>query len=432
MKFPSSVLLQAPAMNDMPLEDTAPILESWTSNEIVEWLLLEGWNLPDFTTLVAQLGRRLVQAGVAVDRIRVTMRTLHPTVVGFGVSWEAEGDKVDSNGVPHELLETPLYLESPYRVLFEQNAAAVRRRLDIPAPLLDFPILQDLIDDGYTDYVALPIHFSGGRKKNAITLASKRPGGLTGSDLKLVYDALPALARILETFQLRLMSRELLTTYIGKWAGDRVFEGRTRRGDVDTIDAVIWFCDLRASTRLAESMPPEAFLNLLNRYFDCMAGAVMDHGGEVLRFIGDAMLAIFPIQNSQVDCGTSLSPQCRASFRSALDAARDAAQRLETYNDERRESGEEALEIGIALHVGRVLYGNVGTASRLEFTVTGAAANYAARVEGLCKVLHETILVSQRFAEIYPGDYRPLGSHVFKGYEEPQPVFGLDPKPRND
>jgi adenylate cyclase len=403
-----------------------PEQEPWVANDLVEWLLLEGWTLPDTKTLVAELGRRMRRGGIPIDRIRVNIRTLHPAVFGFGTGWNADSDEITEVSVPHGIRETEMYRRSPYWPLFEEGAAAIRRRLDIAQPLLDFPILADLRDDGYTDYVALPIEFSGGRR-NALALASRKAGGFSSHHLKLIYDTLPALARVLETFHLRLTASTLMDTYIGKLAGARVLDGQIQRGAVESVDAVIWYCDLRGSSKLAESMPPTAFLALLNDYFDAMAGAVLDNGGEVLRFIGDAMLAIFPLKPAAVEVSTELDllagGVCGSSFNSGLCAAHDAHERMDKLNATRVAAGLEPLGFGIALHAGNVLYGNVGTDTRLEFTVTGAAANYAARVEGYCKILGESLLVSTEFARLFPFNYVSLGLHHFKGYDTPQELL---------
>lgn len=409
--------------------------EPWVANDLVEWLLLEGWNLPDTSTLVAELGRRMRRGGIPMDRIQLNIRTLHPTVLGFGTRWNSIDDTVSEYAAPHGIQETEMYRRSPYWPLFEEGAAAIRRRLDIAQPLLDFPILVDLKEAGYTDYVALPIEFSGNRR-NAISLASLRPGGFSSHHLKQIYDTLPALARVLEAFHLQRTAKTLMETYIGKMAGERVLNGQIQRGAVDSVDAVIWFCDLRDSTKLAESMSPRDFLALLNQYFDAMAGAVLDSGGEVLRFIGDAMLAIFPLRPAPVEFAAEQDllsgGACHSSFNAGLCAAHIAHHRMDALNAERKAQGLAPLGFGIALHVGNVLYGNVGTDSRLEFTVTGAAANYAARVESFCKTLGESLLVSADFAKMFPAPYISLGLQSFKGYEGPQEVFTVDcPEPKN-
>ena len=201
-------------------------------------------------------------------------------------------------------------------------------------------------------------------------------------------EVLPLFSRLVEVFLQREKSVTLLETYLGRQTGRRVLEGKVRRGDGEDIHAVIWFTDLRQSSTLAATMSRAAFLERLNCFFDCMAGAVLDNEGEVLRFIGDAALGIFPIERS-----------------------------VEAFNVAAREAGEPLMDYGIGLHIGDVTYGNIGTASRLEFTVIGAAANEAARIESLSKTLGRAVLLSEDFVAHCPGRFRSLGTHHLRGTE---------------
>ena len=219
-------------------------------------------------------------------------------------------------------------------------------------------------------------------------------------------------------------AEDLLTTYLGQRSGERVLAGRTRRGDGEKIHAVIWLCDLRDSTRLSESIPLEDFFRSLNEFFDCTAGAVLEHGGEVLSYIGDAVLAIFTI------AGTD-RPLAEACFReegacaAALAAAREAQARVDALNQRRVLRGEPPLEFGLALHVGDVMYGNLGVPQRLQFTVIGAAANEAARLAGMCKDLKRWILLSSAFPRCFSGQMVSLGHHVMRGMDTPEEIFTL-------
>jgi adenylate cyclase len=178
---------------------------------------------------------------------------------------------------------------------------------------------------------------------------------------------------------------------------------------------VIWFSDLRDSTAIADSMTRREFLGVLNEFFECTAGAVLAGGGEVLRFVGDAVLAIFPVSPER----WSPAQACTA----AVEAAREAIARMAKLNTARAARGEHALAFGIALHLGDVLYGNIGTPERIEFSVIGAAANEAARIEGLCKTLGRSLLVSDAVARHLEGDWRSLGEHALRGIGEPIELF---------
>jgi adenylate cyclase len=184
-------------------------------------------------------------------------------------------------------------------------------------------------------------------------------------------------------------AEDLLKTYLGERTGARVLAGQTTRGEGERIHAVIWLCDLRDSTRLSESMPVEGFFRSLNDFFDCTAGAVLEHGGEVLTYIGDAVLAIFPIDGR------------------------------------RRGAGASPLEFGLALHVGDLMYGNLGVSRRMQFTVIGAAANEAARLAGMCRELGQWVLVSSAFPQCFPNEMISLGHHDMRGVDAPQEIFTL-------
>jgi adenylate cyclase len=265
--------------------------------------------------------------------------------------------------------------------------------------------------------------FSDGRI-NAITIASDRPGGFTGEELGQMYETLPVLSRRFELHAMRHTARTLLDTYLGTYTGERVLNGQVRRDDGEDIHAVIWFCDLRDSTTLAESMSRREFLGVLNDFFDCIAGAVLDHGGEVLRFIGDAALAIFPtgVSSAGVDRGCCTNQQACGR---ALEAARGAQGRIAALNERRAAEGKPALGFGLGLHMGDVTYGNIGVPGRLEFTVVGAAGNQAARLKALTKTLDRPILISGEFEACHPGELVSLGFHELRGVDGAREVFTL-------
>ena len=299
-----------------------------------------------------------------------------------------------------------------------EGAGGIRRRLDTKEPLFDFEILSKLHAEGATDYVAMPLQFSDGQI-NALDISSNQPGGFTTANLGHIYEVLAVLGRIYEVHALQHKAASLLDTYLGPHAGERVLNGRIRRGDSRDIRAVIWFCDLRGSTALAQSMSRHEFLACLNEYFDCVAGPVLDQGGQILRFIGDAALAMFPIEDGSNDA--SLETACE----NAIAAAREASTRMKAYNARRLQESEPELEYGIGLHVGEVSYGNIGTGDRLEFTVIGEAANLAARIESLCKLLRRPVLLSAEFAGCQSDHAVSVGIHALRGIDAPVKVYAL-------
>jgi adenylate cyclase len=391
------------------------------ANPLIDWLLRDGWNIASPRELIGQFGERMVDAGIPVYRIRVNIRTLHPQFVGTSYAWERGAEEVTETTPSHTILQEERYLRSPFAAIF-QGAGGVRRRLEGADAVLDFPVLEEIRAEGATDYVAMPLVFSDERI-NAITLASDRPGGFSIEELRSTYEMLPVLSRLLEVHALRRTTRTILDTYLGKQAGERVLNGLIKRGDGEKIHAVIWFCDLRGSTPLADRMPREAYLALLNEFFAAMACAVVEHDGEVLRFLGDAVIGIFPI-DAKTD-HPELCPEHIGACARAVAAVRDAMKRMEDLNHVRQEQNEPPLGYGIALHIGDVLYGNIGIPERLDFTVIGPAVNEAARLEALCKTMHKPVLISAELARLLPDKLTSLGFHVLRGVREPHEIFTL-------
>jgi adenylate cyclase len=407
----------------MNADGSASGVAEWTagSNPIVRWILTEGSTLVDTRELVRRLCETMVANGLPVFRVRVTLRILHPQFLGTSYTWRRDTDEVEEFKAPHDIVTTDQYLKSPYAALF-QGAGGVRRRLDGPDATLDFPILDDLRAEGGTDYVAMPILFSDG-KINAITLATDRPGGFSAAELATADDMATVLGLVLEVHAAHRITRNILDTYLGSHTGERVLNGLIRRGDGEQIHAVIWFSDMRGSTTLADRLPSDDFLALLNEYFEHSAAAVLDQGGEVLRFIGDAMLAIFPVNAAGNPRGRC--PAHERACNAALAAARDACRRLDAVNSERVERGAPIIRYGIGVHVGDLLYGNVGAPERLEFTVIGAAANEAARIEAMCKVLGRSVLISDACARHIDEPLTSVGVHALRGVGEPVELFTI-------
>ena len=387
-----------------------------TFNPMTHWLLEEGWKFSNKKEFTRELGEAFNKANIPVSRIRLSIRLLHPQVMGFSYTWEDHKEEVDYFEATHEMRETDMYKDSPFAAIFDDGAGAIRRPLFDPKCPMDYPVLPDLFEEGFTDYVALPIIFSDGRR-SAITISSKAKGGLTTEQLSLIYDCLGALSRIVENHALKHTASVLLETYLGKETGNQVLSGKVKRGDGQRIRSIIWFSDLRQSTTLAEEMDNDDFLQLLNTYFECTAGAVLDHGGEVLRYIGDAVLAIFPLGE------TNKCSMTHEAAKNAETAARTAFQRMSELNERQREKNGPEISSGIGLHVGEVMYGNIGTHTRLEFSVIGSSANEAARLENMTKELNVPVIVSNQFSQLHGGNWRSLGSYDLKGFARKRELF---------
>lgn len=399
------------------------------ANPLVEWILAEGWQAPSLPDLVRGLCQQMLAVGLPLCRMRLHVRTLHPQYLGTSYTWTRGRAEIEEFNATYAILNAECYQASPFKAIFDDGVGGVRRRLDIPGLALDYPVLEELRAEGATDYVAMPIVFSDARR-SAITCAADRPGGFATEELEAIYGMLPVLSRLLEVHALRRTARTILDTYLGRVSGDRVLKGLVRRGDGEDIDAVIWFSDLRGSTPLADVLPRPVFLELLNGYFEAMAGSVLAHDGEVLRYIGDALLAIFPLGNGNGGNGNggnaALHPALPAAACSrALAAAREAIARMDALNEHRAGRGEAALRFGIGLHIGAVMYGNIGVDQRLEFTVIGAAANEAARLESMCKTLDRPLLLSAELARLVEEPVVSLGVHALRGVREPHEVLTL-------
>ncbi len=375
---------------------------------MIDWLV-EGappTRLPQ--ELALHLARRLVAQGLPLYRAAVFVRTLHPNVLGRGFIWHENRDEIEVTEAAYDFLDSDLFLKSPIRVVFAEHAE-VRRRIADPACPMDFPVLEDFRAEGVTDFLALPLRFLNG-EVHAASFATRRAGGFAEAEIAALRQVSVALSRIAEIYALMRKARNILDAYLGPQAGERVLQGQIKRGDGQDIHAVIWFCDLRDSTPLADSMSREAFLRLLNDYFECVLGPVMERGGEVLRFIGDAALAIFPIGSQ------SVAEACSQ----AVGAAKEAISRMETLNRGR----DVPLRFGIGLHLGDVMYGNIGTPTRIEFTVIGAAANEAARIESLCKVLKVPLIASEKVVRhLSHSEWKSLGRHALRGVGNEMELF---------
>ena len=389
-----------------------PAMAQWSIEPVVGWLLHKGRHLPSPERLVAELCSRVREAGMPLERVGFFFWALHPQYSGNALFWRP-GRVERMRGDP-DLRTQPVYTQSPVARIVE-GTRVIRRRLEQPGCPLDFPVLEEVKAEGMTDWVMVEVVFGSGQR-NAVSLATRRPGGFTDHDIAETEEILHPFALAMENFTNRELAQTLLETYLGRKTGTRVLQGQIRRGDGEGIDAVIWFSDLRDSTPLARRLGDERFLGLLNDYFEATAGAVLEYGGEVLRFIGDASLAVFPISDTQ--------PR-RDMCAAAIEAARAARARTAAANEKRSVAGESPFHCGIGLHLGHVLYGNIGTPERLEFSVIGAAANETARIEALCKRTGRDIVVSRAVADALGAEWPGLGCFDLPGVEAPMEVFAL-------
>jgi len=359
---------------------------------------------------MSQLCERLVGCGLPLYRSSVFVRTLHPHTMGRRFSWHPD-KPVEVSAAPYAVLESREYLESPVVHVYD-TGVSLRRRLADPAGSLDFTVLADFKAEGVTDYLATPLHFTNG-EIHVATWTTRAPGGFTERQIAGLEAVAAPLARVAEIMALRRVGITLLDTYVGHHAGERILGGKIRRGDTEAINAAIWLSDMRGFTALADRIAPQLLIDLLNRYFDAQVPAILAAGGEVLKFMGDGLLAIFPVAPEDGDA--------RAACTAAFAAAQEARARLVEL---RKREDAHGVRFGLALHLGELLYGNIGGESRLDFTCIGPAVNLAARLEKLAGELGRAILASSDFALRCPG-LVPVGEFSLRGFGAAQSVYGL-------
>lgn len=385
---------------------------------LANWLVDQALGSAPLEKIFEGTCERLYAAGIPIARSHVSFRVLHPLYEAQALNWEREqGLKLESyvHGEPQDR-----WLRSPLYHMIEHDVPHLRRRLTGESAMLDFDLLGELSGRGYTDYVAFLIRLDKSVGTDEIgggiagSWSTSRDSGFSNDDIRSLQRIEQRLAVAFKINIQRKLTENILAAYLGADAGRQVLNGQIKRGDGETIRAVIWYSDMRDSTRLADSMTGRLFLRALNEYFESTAGAVLQHGGEVLRFVGDAVLAIFPIRDGR---------DTRASCQLATQAAATAEANMTKVNERRRDRGEPGLDFGLGLHVGEVLFGNIGVPERVEFSVVGSAANEVARLESLTKTVGKRILASAAFAENMDEEWVDVGEYELRGVNSPVPVY---------
>jgi adenylate cyclase len=385
---------------------------------VADWLMAKALSGGEMESLVEGCCQRLRAAGIPLLRASLAFRTLHPLFAAVSVNWHRDRG-LNTTGHLHEVYATTEgWRNSPFFHMLETGIPFLRRRLSGAEAMVDFPVLEEFRDDGATDYLAYTVSF-GNEPNDGIlgSWATDRSSGFSDREINSLQRVQNRLSVACKIFINEEISRNIVSAYLGPDAGRQVLSGHMKRGDCETIHAVIWYSDMRRSTTLADTLPVEEFLEAINSYFECTAGAVLKNGGEVLRFIGDAVLAIFPIREG----GLSEGDACEA----ALTAARQAQEMMAKINRTRVDIGEEELAFGLGLHLGDVMYGNIGVPERLEFSVIGRTANEVARIEDMTKPSGHAVLASGEFARHLPFTPKSLGHHEFRGVGHSIEVFAL-------
>jgi len=402
------------------------------ASHLIEWLADAGFrNLP-LDDIVDGFARRLNEIGVPVARAFVGMNTLHPMVRARSMMWDRTSGPAVHYEFRHVDIDAPIIRQSPFAPMLLHGIAEQRRDLTAPDGGGGAPLFEELRAAGMTEWFGRIFPFGElvpqvgaaaeaervGELFLVCSLTTDRPGGYTDGHMATLRPLLPVFAVAVKAATMRLAVQELLAAYLGDDPARQVLDGTVQRGDVQGVDAVLFFTDLRGFTALADALPGPELIALLDDCFDCMARPVLARGGEILKFLGDGLLAIFRIEEG------AREEVCAA----ALDAASEALSLIAELSGRRREAGRQTPSMDVVLHVGRVSYGNVGTAARLDFTVIGPAVNEASRIERLCEELGRHLLVSRAFAAAAgPGRHRliSLGRYRLRGVREEVELFGL-------
>lgn len=398
-------------------------------DHVNDWLMRQALQDSDLETVVSGTCERLLATGLPLFRVQLSFSVLHPLYRAVGFTWW-RGKGLEREGYRHVRPgDTDRFARSPYFHLLEHKLDYLRRRLK-DAGKQEFPILNDLRRKGVTDYLAFSVAFSQDSRQGMLgSWSTDREEGFSDNEIRALLRIQSRFAVCCKLAVRQEVAKSALTTYLGPSAGQRVLNGQIRRGDGETIRAAIAFGDLRNSTHMSETVDRQSYIEVLNGFFDAACGAIVERGGEVLNFVGDGFLGIFP-------CGREREQTCEAC-RNALDAAFQAVARMKSVNRARAKANKEPLGFGIGLHVGEVMFGNVGLQDRLTFSVFGLTVNEASRLEALTKKYRTPIIASSEFADYAGGKWKELGSEIVRGLGHPitvlapsEPVRGSRSKAR--
>jgi len=389
-----------------------------------EWIVQQGLMGRPLDEQLGGFCQKLDAAGLHMARAAMGMGTLHPRYGAQSYIWRPGMEKVQIELRERNTWGEDDFLQSPVFYMRDNDMPQMRRRLD-RNEALDFPILNDLREQGMTDYVAQLVSFGqideGNEASRSGIFFSGATDAVAGFDeghLGQLASLLPYLGLAMKSRTTYDIGRNVIGTYLGKDAGDRVLTGSIDRGSVETIRAVLWFCDLRGFTRVSDTLPGQELVETLDDYLELMAAPVHANKGQILKFLGDGFLATFDL--------TALDGE--AVCMNALKAASELRSAIPGFNAERKAVGKAVMDFGLSLHLGDVLYGNIGASDRLDFTVIGPAVNEVSRIQNLCRPLQRNILISQAFHEIAcacHGELDSLGFHALRGVREPQELFTL-------
>jgi adenylate cyclase len=382
-----------------------------SDSDVVRWLINDTRDQRFIDNIFAEMCIRLQQAGIPVKRATLHVMINHPQWLGARMVWADGMREAEIARVDYDVRGRSEFIGSPANEMFD-GATELRENLERdPALGRKHAVYDEMRAKGLTDYVAWPMYYTLG-KRHFVTFATDRRGGFDDAHIAGLLRLLPVLALVSEIRVKNRLARTLLETYVGSHASELILAGDTRRGTGTTVRAAIMICDLREFTKISDNWPRDDVIDLLNGYFDAMSEPIARHGGEILKFIGDGLLAIFPLDQ----------PHACANL---LRAVAEGRQAMAALNEKNAETGRAPLNYGIGVHVGDVMYGNIGSQTRLDFTVIGPAVNMASRLETLTKQLGRKVLLSRAFADLVKSDFEleRVGEYPVRGFNDPIELF---------
>jgi adenylate cyclase len=396
-------------------------------DRIADWLVRQGLEGTDESELLNQFGARCNEAGLPLARALVLIDTLHPVNEGRLFRWRTDGlteEAVTDYGPSNEGAGAEMWRRSPFFHLLQTGGEELRRRIGF-GDALDFDVVKEMKEQGYTDYFLFVHRIAKG---NAIgemdcvcsAWSTRDPAGFSEACATALRRLVPILGLAVKSGALARIASTLVEVYLGRDAGRRVLEGRIQRGVADRIGAALWFSDLRGYTSITDSASPSEVIPLLNDYADAVISSIHEAGGDVLKLMGDGTLAIFT--------GDEAAESCRR----ALQAERSLRKRLVDVNARRKAEGRPVTDVYLGMHIGEVFYGNIGSVDRLDFTVVGPAVNEVSRIASMCRSVDRTAVMSADFRAATPEPERntlvSVGRYALRGVGRAQELFTIDPE----
>ncbi len=377
-------------------------------DQLNQWLISEGRLLGDEVEIVRGYCEGLVRLGVPLARARIAQNYSNPLLSAWGIIWTPE--ETQRYVVPTTVLSTSAWHGSPFEFVVTQRRPLRKRLISLDLET-EHPVYTELADTGATDFLAIPLEHGNGSVQGT-SFTTDADSGFSDEHIRYIEDSRYALAAALEPIAMRNSQKSLLQTYLGHGPAEEIGQGHIKRGEHRTVSAAILFADLRGFTEKAEAWPETQLLDMMGDYFEMVVSPIQQMGGDVLKFMGDGILAVFNVEDS-----------AKKSCKSAVEAAKMSLANLQDYNEAGIRKDREPIEFVIGIDFGHVTFGNIGSPDRLDFTVVGQAVNVASRVQGLCKELDEKILMTANVARHTGDAAQSVGFRSIRGLPQVIEVF---------